>query len=98
MTSTDAQRLDLYNGLKEVLGTERATILMTYIPTAPAPDLLTRSDLKADLAELKAELKADMAGLKADLAQVHRRIDRVHLAMVAGLFVVVAAVFTAALL
>ena len=44
MTDTEAKRLDLYNRLQKVLGTDPATTLMTYLPPIRTDDLLTRED------------------------------------------------------
>ena len=53
---------------------------MTQLPRFDPSDVATRSDLR----ELRAELKGD-------LAAIHTRLDRMFLALVAGLFAVVAA-------
>ena len=80
MPLSEAARADLYNGLADVLGPERAETLMTQLPRFDTSEVATRSDLR----ELRAELKGDMAA-------IHTRLDRMFLALVAGLFAIVAA-------
>jgi hypothetical protein len=101
VTAPEAARHDLYTGLVDVLGEERARTLMAHLPTSQSADLATRSDL----AEVRDEIKAsiDALGNRIDALSV-RMEDRFHkltLTIVAGLFVIVGAmagVFTASLL
>lgn len=85
--ATDSERLDLYDGLKDVLGTDPATTLMTCLPDTEAADLLTRSEFQAEMTQFRTELRGG-------LADMNKRIDRVLLTLVAGLFVIFAAVLT----
>lgn len=72
--------------LQEVLGTDPATTLMNHLPPVTAADLLTKTEF--------ANFRND--GERFD--NVNRRIDRVLIAVIGGLFVVVAAfIGTAAL-
>lgn len=109
MTSPESIRLDLYNGLQELLGTDRATYLMTHLLPAEMPDLLTKNEFEIEMSQVTAEIsqvKAEMSQVKVDLgarftkvedkldtkfAEVNKRIDRVLLAVVGGLFVMLAA-------
>lgn len=45
MTTPEARRLDLYNGLTDFLGEDRASTLMTYLPQNESKDLATKTDL-----------------------------------------------------
>ncbi len=83
-----AARHDLYNGLIEVLGTERTETLMAALPTRDASELVTKSDLARFEAELHADLRADMHEMAA---AINLRIDRLFLAWVGGLVVIVGA-------
>lgn len=94
MTSQESKRLGLYNRLQEVLGTDPATTLMTYLPPVEAPDLLTRSEFKSSIS--KIETRFDRFEDRFD--ELNRKIDRVLLAVVGGLFVVVAAIIGTGLL
>jgi hypothetical protein len=78
---------DFYNGLAELLGRERAETLMTHLPRNDPNDLVTKSDfseLRSDFSELRAEVRSDFSALGG-------RLDRMYLTLVAGLFVIVAA-------
>ena len=112
MPISEAARHDLYNGLTELLGLDRADTLMAYLPEFDPEDVATKSDIaglrvdtKADIARLDSgitaldlelkEFRAEMANGFADVNnrfdRVNDRFDRMFLTLVAGLFVVVAA-------
>jgi hypothetical protein len=109
MTAQESIRLDLYNGLQELLGNDRATYLMTHLLPAEAPDLLTktefRSELRAALGELWAEVAAELAAIEKRIDnrlehkfdQVKKRIDRVLLTVVGSMSVILAAVISSGL-
>ena len=63
MSISEAARHDLYNGLSELLGPERAETLMTQLPRYNPAEVAT----KADLVELKTDLEADIAGLESSV-------------------------------
>ena len=74
MAISEAHRRDIFNGLEEAIGTEPANHLMELLPTQPADELVTRTDmhafgtqLRGEMAELRAELKSDMTELRADM-------------------------------
>jgi hypothetical protein len=77
VTVSESARHDLYNGLTELLGPQRAETLMTALPAYDTSDLVTRSDLASFVAELRAEFKSDLAAVNA-------RIDRLFVAMMSG--------------
>lgn len=94
MTDMESRRLDLYNRLQEVLGADPATTLMTHLPPVAAGDLLTGSEFdefKAEIRQRFGQIDARFDKIDAKFDQVNKRIDRVLLAVVGGLFVVVAA-------
>jgi hypothetical protein len=75
MAISEAARSDLYTGLRDVLGSERAETLMSAIPLHDLDEVPTkgdlaelRADLRADMAELKAELKEDIAELRVEMS------------------------------
>ena len=98
--ASEAARLDLYNGLSEILGTERAETLMAALPTYDISEIATKSDIYALEARVDARfdsIGARIDGLESRLASVETiviglgaRMDRMFLAMIAGLFVIVA--------
>ena len=63
MSISEAARHDLYNGLSDLLGPERAETLMTHLPRYDPAEVATKSDL----AELKTDLGADIAGLESSM-------------------------------
>lgn len=101
MTTSESRRLDLYNGLQELLGTDRATYLMAHLMPAEMPDLLTRREFDAAMSEIKgalAGLDQKFDRLEDKLEAVNKRIDRVLLVVVSGMFVLVAAIISSGLL
>ena len=46
MAVSEARRRDLYNGLDELLGTERADTLMTYLPAYETIEVATKDDIR----------------------------------------------------
>ena len=93
MGNQESKRLELYNRLQEVLGSGPATTLMTYLPPVQTGELLTRIEFKTEIARLDARL--DRFENRFD--SVNKKIDRVLLAVVGGMFVVVAAIITTGL-
>ncbi len=63
MAISEAARNDLYNGLRDVIGAERAETLMSAIPLHDLDEVAT----KADLAELRAELRTEIAELRVEV-------------------------------
>lgn len=74
MPISEAARSDLYTGLSEVLGPERAETLMSAIPRYDLDEVATKGDiasshavLKGDIAEMRAELSGDIGDLRVEL-------------------------------
>jgi len=117
---SEAARADLYNGLSDLLGPERAETLMTHLPRYDPAEVTTKSDfadLQSDFAELRSDFRSEMSELRSDFrsemselrsdfrseiselrtemttgfAGVNERFDRMYLTLVAGFFVIVAA-------
>ena len=94
MAITDKERRDLFTAFEEWMGTDNANTAMELLPTQPADQLVTRSDLHAFGAELRAELRGEMAELRAELrGEMSLRFGRLE-RLIAGLIAanVVAAV------
>lgn len=100
MTTAESSRHDLYTGLAEFLGPDRADTLMTYLPSRESTDLATKADLNA--LELTLGVRIDRVDGRLDtmghhleavsqrLEAVSRRLDRIVLALVAGFVAIVA--------
>ena len=84
MQLTEVQRADLYNGLSEVLGHQRAELFMSQVPRFDVNEPATKSDLR----ELRAEFRTE---LREGLAAVNQRLDRLFLTLLVGMFGTVAA-------
>ncbi|MFP3881790.1 MAG: hypothetical protein ACLFWH_05675 [Actinomycetota bacterium] len=66
---SEAARNDLYNGLSELLGPERAETLMSYLPRYDPDGVATRSDvdsLRSEMVDMRSELKSDIASLRSE--------------------------------
>lgn len=108
MATQESKRLDLYNGLQEVLGTDRAKTLMTYLPAVESNDLLTKAYFDGRLGQVESRMdqldnrlhrvEGRLEYFDTRFAELGKRIDRVLLAVVGGLFVVLAGVFISAAL
>ena len=108
MAISEAARADLYTGLAEVLGPERAETLMTQLPRYDPVDVVTNDDLLAMESRLnqrfdgfdermdRFEKRMDTFDKRMDTFEMRmdgltERLDRFFLTLLAGLFVVVAA-------
>lgn len=74
MSITEEDRRNIFNGLEDAIGTEEANHLMQLLPSSPASELVTRSDmhasttmLRGEMSELRAELRGEMVELRGDL-------------------------------
>jgi len=105
MAMSEAARSDLYNGLSDLLGPERAETLMTHLPRYDPAEVATKSDfaelrtdfaeVRSDFAELRSDFRSEISELRTEMttgfAGVNERFDRMYLTLVAGFFVIVAA-------
>ena len=98
MVNAEARRRDLYNGLQELLGTERADTLMAHLPLREMTELATKGDiarLEARFDGLEARfdgsearfdsLEARFDGLEARFGGLEARVDRLDGKLDAGL-------------
>lgn len=94
MSTQQSARLDLYNGLIELLGPERAEALMSYLPVIEPSEVLTKSDLLAFGVEIGGRfdlLEERIDRLEERMDRLEKRMDRMINVLMAGLFMVVAA-------
>ena len=108
MAISEAARADLYTGLSEVLGRDRAETLMAYLPTFDPTDIATRADIENLRQEMNRRFEqvdqrfeqidrrfeqVDQRFEQIDrrFAAVNGRLDRLFQTLVAGLFVIIAA-------
>ncbi len=105
MPISEAARADLYTGLAEVLGPDRAEILMAQLPRFDPAEVATKTGLaelgaglaatRSDLSGLAAATKSDFVEVRGELrdglAAVNQRLDRLFLTLLVGMFGVVAA-------
>ena len=87
MAISEAQRADLYTGPSEVVGRDRAETLMTQLPRYDVIEVATRSDL----VDLREEFTAFRGEMRDGLMALNKRLDRLYLALLVGMFGVVAA-------
>ena len=64
MAISEAARSDLYTGLVEVLGPDRAETLMSAIPLYDLDEVATKRDLQVLKAELRAEISIEIGSLR----------------------------------
>lgn len=89
MGSSEAKRHDLYTGLSDVLGPERAETLMAYLPGQPASGLATTMDMDR-LVERMDRFEMRMDRFEGALRDVNQRLDRLFLTMLTGLLAIIA--------
>ncbi len=97
MAVSEARRRDLYNGLDELLGTERADTLMTYLPAYETIEVATKDDIR------RLETRFDGMDARFDriddrLDRIEERLDRFFLTLSAGLIAMVGTLIAALLI
>jgi hypothetical protein len=100
MPISESARADLYTGLSEVLGPDRAETLMAQLPRFDPAEVATQSDvavlrsdtavLRSDVAVLRSEVNDIRAELHDGLGAVNQRLDRLFLTLLVGSFGIVA--------
>ncbi len=87
MAITEASRLEMHLGLREVLGDSVADIVMEHLPPGGWRDVASKADIhgstdslrtefRTEMASLRAEVESAIASIKADLARLEKRLDR----------------------
>ena len=76
MSDSGSRRLALYNGLNDLIGPELTNSLMSFLPTSPATELVT----KTDIGELKEVVR-----------YLSQRLDRLQHTLLGGFAAMIAA-------
>ena len=92
MAITEQNRRDIFNRLEDAIGTEQANHLMELLPTSPASQLVTRTDMHAFGTEIRGEMAELRGEIHTKLANAHASTQRLIIASMVGNAV---AVFTA---
>lgn len=77
-TVTDRDRRDVFNSFEAAYGEDIANTIMQLLPSQPADQLVTRTDMhvfgdalradiKGEMADLRGELRSEMAELRGEL-------------------------------
>jgi hypothetical protein len=67
MSITNAERHDPHKGLEEMLGEERANVLMEHLPPVGWADVATRRDLDNLEERLRGEFRHEIGAVRTDL-------------------------------
>jgi tetrahydromethanopterin S-methyltransferase subunit G len=94
MAVSEARRRDLYTGLDELLGTDRADTLMAYLPAYETIEVATKDDIR----RIEDRLDRIENRLEGGLEAVNQRLDRFFLTQSAGLIAMVGTLIAALLL
>ncbi len=73
MSIDERQRHELYEGLVEALGPERADTLMEHLPPVGWADVATKHDVSRETALLRSDLKREVGLLRGEM----RHLDEV---------------------
>ena len=68
-------RQDLFTGLDEVLGPQRAETLMAHLPPVGWADVATKQDLTLMRQDLVVLMKQDLVLMRQDLVQLEERMN-----------------------
>jgi hypothetical protein len=75
MSIDERQRHELYQGLAEALGTQRADTLMSMLPPVGWADVATKQDLDVLRAATKQDLELQDVLLRAELGRVEMSLS-----------------------
>jgi len=69
MSITERDKANLYDGLEEALGADRAQTLMNMLPEQPARELVTTGVLQSEMAAFRGEIHADFADFRSEIRE-----------------------------
>src|SRR3546814_1124495 len=72
---TENQRHQIFQYFIEVMGEERAAIMMDLLPPVGWGDIVTRADLHGELALLRGEMAELRAGLSGEMAELRAGVS-----------------------
>src|SRR3546814_10655323 len=72
---TENQRHQIFQYFIEVMGEERAAIMMDLLPPVGWGDIVTRADLHGELALLRGEMTELRAGLSGEMAELRAGVS-----------------------
>src|SRR3546814_17424196 len=75
---TENQRHQIFQYFIEVMGEERAAIMMDLLPPVGWGDIVTRADLHGELALLRGEMAELRAGLSGEMAALRAGVPGVR--------------------
>lgn len=81
MSAQDRNRLNLYQKLDEILGTEEANTLMEHLPPIPWNEVATKGDVEASEVALKADIETMTTTLRIEMAAMGKDIRHEMAAM-----------------
>jgi hypothetical protein len=74
MAISEDRRHEMYEGLIEALGRERATTLMEHLPPVGWADVATKRDLDQQTLVLRRDMEAEFGKVRAEIASVRTEI------------------------
>jgi hypothetical protein len=74
MAISEDRRHEMYEGLIEALGRERATTLMEHLPPVGWADVTTKRDLDQQTLVLRRDMEAEFGKFRAEIASVRAEL------------------------
>lgn len=74
MAISEDRRHEMYEGLIEALGRERATTLMEHLPPVGWADVATKRDLDQQTLVLRRDMEAEFGKVRAELGSVRMEL------------------------
>jgi hypothetical protein len=74
MAISEDRRHEMYEGLIEALGRERATTLMEHLPPVGWADVATKRDLDQQTLVLRRDMEAEFGKVRAEIASVRAEL------------------------
>ena len=74
MAISEDRRHEMYEGLIEALGRERATTLMEHLPPVGWADVATKRDLDQQTLVLRRDMEAEFGQVRAEIASVRAEL------------------------